>query len=98
MNTIRLRATIAFRDWQKAGVSVYDTEVGRALSAGDLHSGSTFDVVILFDAESTNTMLRAWNEHRVYPVFALLDMRAHTADISAPADYEYRAKEGRDDL
>jgi len=41
-----MKVQLVFRDWQKEGQSIYNTEEGYNLSAGQFHSGTTFDAEV----------------------------------------------------
>ena len=62
-------------DWRKLGEpdSIYNTPLGLALSCGDLHSGSSFNVVVDFvDQAIKSEIANAFKKHKAYPVFRLL--------------------------
>ena len=67
------QAKLAFEDWRrKDGRSEYSTEKGLRLSAGDLHSGTTFNAKIEdMDAEDAERIREAGRQG-VYPVFRVI--------------------------
>jgi hypothetical protein len=46
-----MKIKLIFDDWRVAGVSIYETIIGTALSSGQFHSGTTFDGEIELDAD-----------------------------------------------
>ena len=67
------QAKLAFEDWRRAdGTSEYSTMKGLRLSAGDLHSGTTFNGQIEdMDAEDAERIREAGRQG-VYPVFRVI--------------------------
>lgn len=60
-----------FTDWQYDGASVYNTEHGRELSKGSLHSGSTFRGTIVLNPDDERDLRSALGQG-YQPVFRLL--------------------------
>ena len=60
-------------DWRKIGEadSIYSTELGIALSSGDLHSGTVFDAELILDKE-TEMDIRLAFQTGAYPVFSVV--------------------------
>lgn len=69
-----MKCVLVFDDWRQygTGVSIYSTELGISLSAGDLHSGSTFDAELGIPAELEAEMQDAYRKYGAYPVFAVI--------------------------
>ena len=65
-------------DWRKVGEpkSIYNTPLGVELSAGDLHSGTTFRAVVVFEQNVAWEIERAFKEHGAYPVFRFVPSMA----------------------
>lgn len=63
---------LVFDDWQKLGKSIYATELGLALSTGDLHSGTAFTVDIDLPEDVAREIITAAAEYGAHPVFRLL--------------------------
>lgn len=66
-----MKVKLVFDDWRQIGKpdSIYNTELGLALSSGDLHSGTTFDAKVIIDENVMQEIREAMNEHGAYPVF-----------------------------
>jgi len=69
-----MKIKLVFDDWRKVGVaeSVYNTELGIDLSLNDLHSGTTFDAELNISEDVEKDILKAWKDHKAYPVFSVL--------------------------
>jgi len=74
-----MKVSMVFDDWRQNGRkwqpkgSIYATELGIALSMGDLHSGSTFDAEVTFkDADIGREIEAAYAEHFAFPVFEMV--------------------------
>lgn len=61
---------LVFEDWQKNGVSVYQTEEGASLSYGDFHGGTTFRGKIRLDKEELDELKKAL-EKGFTPIFRI---------------------------
>lgn len=61
-------------DWRKSGeaASVYETELGVELAQGDLHSGSTFRVVLKASHDLLDELREAMQQHGAYAVFRVI--------------------------
>jgi hypothetical protein len=68
-------------DWRqlKNPDSIYNTDLGLHLTAGDLHSGSTFEATIALPPDIEAEIATAWNDHTAYPVFRVLPSFPHTS-------------------
>lgn len=69
-----MRAKLVFDDWRKLGDpnSIYSTELGAELSAGDLHSGTVFEAELEVDPGVEQEIIKALDRHGAYPVFRVL--------------------------
>lgn len=73
-----MKVLIIFDDWRRVreGGSIYQTELGVRLSAGILHSGTTWTVELVgLPDEVTDEIRQAYDEHRAYPVFRVLPVK-----------------------
>ena len=50
---------LAFDDWKKNGISVYQTEKGVELSMNDFHGGTVFQGILLLDEEHSQALVEA---------------------------------------
>ena len=66
-----MNCLMVFNDWQRRGRSIYGTDLGLELSAGDLHSGTTWRVAVDLPADIAAEIERAYREHNVCPVFCV---------------------------
>lgn len=58
-------------DYESA--SIYATELGVELAGGDLHSGTTWEAIILgLPADIKEEILAAYEQHGAYPVFRVV--------------------------
>jgi len=55
-----MKIKLVFEDWKRGGYSVYNTEIGTYLSAGDFHSGTTFKGDIDLDEEQYEELRMAF--------------------------------------
>lgn len=53
---------LAFDDWKKEGISVYQTEKGIQLSMNDFHSGTVFYGALMLDEEHGQALVQALKE------------------------------------
>lgn len=68
-----MKYSLVFEDWRNtAGQSVYHTEQGIDLSAGNLHAGSTFTCTVEMDGDDYEMIQRAAGIG-VRPVFRLVE-------------------------
>ncbi len=68
-----MRVRLVFDHWQHglAG-DISETPLGDALSTGDLHGGSTWEVDITgLPTAIQEDILDAWQRHKAYPVFSV---------------------------
>ena len=54
-----MKIKLVFDDWKLKGKSIYNTQMGMALSTGDFHSGTTFDGIITLDQEQHEELEQA---------------------------------------
>ena len=54
-----IRIELAFDDWTKDGVSIYQTEAGVELSMNDFHTGTVFYGLIFLDGEHSEALTEA---------------------------------------
>ena len=66
-----MKVKLIFEDWQQAGKSIYNTELGLDLSMRDFHSGAVFDAELKLDPSDEQEIRDAFNEHKAYPVFSI---------------------------
>ena len=61
-------------DWRQVGeaLSIYGTPLGVALSAGQLHSGTTFAAEVELPPDVESDIRAGWLEHKAYPVLRLM--------------------------
>ena len=57
-----IMVNLAFDDWKKAGVSIYQTEKGVELSMNDFHSGTVFYGILMLDEEHSQALVEALRE------------------------------------
>lgn len=67
-----MQTKLVFQDWVRNGGSIYNTNDGIRLSAGDLHSGSTFDAEVIFqDGNIALEIDQAATLEDAHPVFSM---------------------------
>jgi len=71
-----MKVTLVFSDWRQIGIgpSIYNTELGFALSLGDLHSGTTFhgELTLPDNLDIEAEIQEAMKRDRAYPVFDII--------------------------
>lgn len=69
-----MKCALVVEDWRqrKCLGSIYQTELGTELAAGDLHSGSTFLSDIKLAPEIEEELKNAWEKHGAYVVFQII--------------------------
>lgn len=67
-----MKVMFVFDDWRnREGKSIYQTEEGIKLSAGDFHSGTIFNGEIWLDEEQMEDLLNAIKVHKARPIFEI---------------------------
>jgi hypothetical protein len=69
-----MKCRLVMEDWRQVGTphSIYNTEIGVALSLGDMHSGTTFEAVVELPPGVQAEIEAAWRDHGAYPVLRLM--------------------------
>ena len=87
-----VKVRFAFQDWQRDGVSIYQTERGIDLSLGNFHSGTVFEGELALDADDERELLRAlFGGYK--PVFEVFAVGDHVPDVTPEASPARRACE-----
>src|SRR3990167_150008 len=73
-----MKVALVFDDWRGmrglalASGSIYGTSLGQHLSAGDLHSGTTWHVTMDLPKDIDDELRRAYKDHGAYAVFRVI--------------------------
>ena len=84
-----MKVELVFDDWRQVGEveSIYSTEIGLVLSAGDFHSGTVFCGELKLDPAAEQEIEAAFKDYGAYPVFRLM--------VRPSAKQQKRVEEGR---